>query len=137
MLDWLKNLLFPRGYDDVASPPRAGMTSGFSVVFDERLIIVQDAAGQPRELPWGAIAGVIIETTSAGPFVTDLFWHIEARDPRQSLVVPMDADGEHELLKAMQSRLQGFDNMAVVEAMSSTDDAQFKIWPATDAADGS
>lgn len=129
MLDWLKNLIFPRGHD-VAVASRAVVTSGFSVVFDERLIIVQDAAGQPRELPWGAIAGVSIETTSAGPFATDLFWLIEARDPRQSLILPMDADGEHELLKAMQSRLQGFDNMAVVEAMSSTDDAVFKIWPA-------
>jgi hypothetical protein len=32
----------------------------------------------------------------------------------------------------MQARLTGFDNMAVVEAMSSTSNAVFQIWPAAD-----
>jgi hypothetical protein len=50
------------------------------------------------------------------------------RDGRRGPVVPMDAEGEHALLKTMQRRLAGFDNMAVVEAMGSTRNASFVIW---------
>jgi hypothetical protein len=40
----------------------------------------------------------------------------------------MGVPGEHDLVHAMQARLDGFDNMAVVEAMSATGRVRFKVW---------
>jgi len=40
----------------------------------------------------------------------------------------MGAEGEHELLHEMQATLHGFDNMTVIEAMSSVGAAGFVVW---------
>ncbi len=55
-------------------------------------------------------------TTDAGPFEADLFWIMTDREGRQSLIVPMGAEGSLRCCRSMQARLAGFDNMAVVEA---------------------
>jgi len=126
MLDWLSKL-FRRHQE--ASPQRR-VASAVRVSHDDKLITVDSGTGDIASIAWSDLANVTILTTDAGPFLIDLFWILSHRDGRRALTIPMDAEGEHALLKAMQARLPGFDNMAVVEAMSSTEHDVFQIWPA-------
>lgn len=125
MLDWLSKLFRPRH----EAMPRRRSTSPLRVFHDDKVITVDDGKGGGATLNWADLASVTVLTTDAGPFQIDLFWVLSDRDGRHSLTIPMDAAGEHELLQAMQARLAGFDNMAVVEAMSSTGHDVFQIWP--------
>lgn len=126
MLNWLLRLL--RRPRDAA--PKSAVSTPVRVTHDDKLITVNDGAGTAVSVAWSDIGNISVLTTDAGPFEADLFWIMTDRDGRQSLIVPMGADGEPALLKSMQTRLAGFDNMAVVEAMSSTSNAVFQIWPA-------
>jgi hypothetical protein len=128
MVSWLSKL-FPRRHE--AAPQRRSMSLA-RVVHDDKIITVTDGAGGTSSLAWSDIGRVTVLTTDAGPFQTDLFWVLADREGRHSITVPMDAGGEHTLLQAMQARLSGFDNMAVIEAMSSTDNDVFQIWPAAE-----
>lgn len=130
MLNWLSKL-FRRRHE---AEPQRRSASPVRVVLDEKLISVDDGAGSITSIAWSNLGSVTVITTGAGPFEIDLFWILADKDGRASITVPMDASGEHALLKAMQARLPGFDNMAVVEAMSSTDDGVFQIWPANEIA---
>jgi len=127
MLDWLFRLLRRR---EVVQPQRPRSTSPVRVTQDDKLISVDDGSGHVSALSWSEIGNVTVLTTNAGPFETDLFWVLSDRDGRTTIMIPMDAAGEHALLVAMQARLAGFDNMAVVEAMSSVENGVFQIWPA-------
>lgn len=126
MLNWLLRLIWPP-HDAALEEP---ISSPVQVSHDDKMIKVHDSTGAPVAIAWADIGNIAVLTTDAGPLDVDLFWIVTDRDGRQSLVVPMGADGEHELLQAMQARLTGFDNMAVVEAMSSTTNGIFQIWPA-------
>lgn len=106
----------------------AVLDTGILVSFDNHTITVRQANGKTDTLAWADLVTVMVITSDQGPFVTDLFWILQSRDSRRSMVVPMGASGEHELLQAMQQRLHGFDNMSVVEAMGSTSNASFKVW---------
>lgn len=130
MLNWLSKL-FRRRHE---AQPQRRSASPVRVVLDEKMISVDDGAGSVASIAWSNLASVTVITTGAGPLEIDLFWILADKDGRTSIKVPMDANGEHALLKAMQSRLPAFDNMAVVEAMSSTDDAVFQVWPADEIA---
>lgn len=127
MLNWLSKL-FRRRQEALPLPQRRS-TSPVRVNYDDRIITVDDGAGDLATIAWGDIGSVTVLTTDAGPFETDLFWVVSDRDGRQTITIPMDANGEHTLLIAMQARLSGFDNMAVIEAMSCTGGGVFRIWP--------
>jgi hypothetical protein len=129
MLSWFSRL-FGRGPE--LRPSRRAAAPSVRVEHDDKSISVHDGKGGVAALPWGDLASVTVMTNDLGPFDIDLFWILSDRDGRRTLTVPMGAEGEHALLKAMQSRLAGFDNMAVVEAMSSTGNGIFQIWPAAD-----
>jgi hypothetical protein len=126
MLNWLSKL-FRRRHEVL---PQRRITSSVRVSHDDKIITVDSGKGNISMLAWSDLGNVSVLTTEAGPLQVDLFWVLTDRDGRHSLTIPMDASGEHALLKAMQARLSGFDNMAVVEAMSSTGYGVFQIWPA-------
>ena len=130
MLNWLLRML--RRPPDAA--PKPIVATPVRVTHDDKLITVNDGASAPVSMTWPEVGNVSVLTTDAGPFEADLFWIVTDRDGRQSLIVPMGAEGEPALLQSMQARLAGFDNMAVVEAMNSTSNAVFQIWPAADLA---
>src|SRR5688572_7900261 len=111
MLSWLSRL-FGRREAPQSQRPRA--VSPVRVVQDEKLITVDYGAGHTATLAWADLANVTVLTTDDGPLATDLFWILSDRDGRTTVSIPMDAAGEHDLLLAMQARLAGFDNMAVV-----------------------
>lgn len=125
MLNWLSKL-FRRHHEAL---PRRPVTSSVRVSHDDKTITLDSETSGIATLSWAEVASVTVLTTDAGPFQVDLFWILADRDGRHSLTIPMDASGEHALLKTMQARLPGFDNMAVVEAMSSTGHGVFQIWP--------
>lgn len=127
MLDFISRF-FAR--HDAPPPAQLWSVSVVSVHFDDKAIVTHHPGGAEQAIAWGDIASVTVRTTAGGPFVTDLFWVLAARDGRSGVTVPMGATGEQEFLRAMQSRLHGFDNMSVVEAMGSTDDASFVVWEA-------
>jgi len=65
-------------------------------------------------------------TTGEGPFAEDFYWVLHAGDGT-GCVVPNHLAGEVDLLARLQ-RLQGFNNQAVIEASSSTEQAEFVCW---------
>ena len=124
MLEWLKRHRQPQSTPD----PGRGVTSRVAVSFDDHVIRVKLPTGAVSHVSWSNIGAVNIVTTSDGPFAPDLFWLLQSLDKKTNMTIPMGAEGEHDLLRAMQARLPGFDNMAVIEAMSSTGPAGFVIW---------
>ncbi len=128
MLSWLRKRLEIKTAARNAPPAAAGVrvVAGPSQIE----LHVEDRA--PAVLGWGDLASVVIVTTSGGPLDADLFWHLIPRERHKAMLrIPMGAEGEHDLLVSMQSRLAGFDNMAVVEAMGSTSEASFVVWDAS------
>jgi hypothetical protein len=118
MLEWLKRR---RQQIGTLVSSRTTTASRVAVSFDDHSIRVT--------LPSGTDIGAVnIVTTADGPFEADLFWLLQSLDRKTNITIPMGAEGEHDLLLRMQARLLGFDNMAVVEAMSSTGPAGFVVW---------
>jgi len=124
MLSWLRK----RFQRHEMPPQRRVHVSLVRVVHDDKTIVVRQPGGATEQIAWSDLGSVSVLTTDAGPYADDLFWVLTHRDGRRGPIVPMDAEGEHELLKTMQRRLHGFDNMAVVEAMGSTNNASFVVW---------
>lgn len=124
MLDWLLKLL---GRQQVAPPQRCAIPH-VRVAHDERIISVRDDKGRVALINWSDVVSVqvVVARADSDP---DLSWVLSDREGRGALQVPMGADGEHDLVKAMQSRFAGFDNMAVVEALSSPHSGEFQVWP--------
>lgn len=97
----------------------------FKVVWDDTRVSLTPPSGKSLSIEWADLRGVFIETNSLGPFAEDVHWLL-ATDSG-SLVIPQEAEGMQELLTRLQ-QLPGFDNKAVIEAMSSVDDQIFLVW---------
>ena len=127
MLSWLRRLLGASGQ----GPTESGNPEpGHSVAVDEAGIRVREPGGSEQRMRWEDLASVVILTNDQGPFAVDVHWVLAARDKGLRLVLPMGSAGEQELLREMQQRLPGFDNAAVIDAMGSTDNANFLVWQA-------
>lgn len=126
MLEWLSKL-FGR-YREAA--PQHRVTSSVRVRYDDKIITVDEGSGSLVMLAWTDLGNVALQAQHAVPPEADLIWILSDKEGRQALNVPMGADGESALVAAMQARLPDFDNMAVVEAMSSAGNGVFQVWPA-------
>ena len=80
--------------------------------------------GRVEAVTWDALTEVRIVTTTGGPFAEDLFFVLEAGG--SGCVVPQ-SHASTEFVSRLQS-LPGFDNEQMIEAMSSTADAEFVCW---------
>ena len=74
---------------------------------------------------WDDLKLVGIETTDEGPYLADVFWYLVGE--QSSCLVPLGASGENALVERLQA-LPGFDNEALIEAMSSTSNRKFVCW---------
>ncbi|MBN2151881.1 MAG: hypothetical protein JW839_10570 [Candidatus Lokiarchaeota archaeon] len=83
--------------------------------------------GEEVEIKYSDIERVTIETTDQGPWIPDCFWVIKHASGRE-IVVENGAPDAVALLGALQDALPGFDNGAVIKAMSSVDYASFLAW---------
>ncbi len=74
---------------------------------------------------WDDLVQVEIRTTDDGPFIDDVYFVL--RGSESVCVVPSETEGFGGLLERLQ-RLPGFDNEAVIRAMTCTDNAVFLCW---------
>jgi hypothetical protein len=88
-------------------------------------IVCERPDGAVERVGWADLETVEIVTTSDGPFAPDVFWVLHGRDG--GCAVPQGATGDRLLLERLQA-LPGFDNNAVIEAMSSTSRRRFLCW---------
>jgi hypothetical protein len=89
------------------------------------------ASGGEEAVAWADLAEVLILTTDEGPFAEDVFFALRAADG-SGVLVGQGLATEHDLLEILQARLPGLDNEAIIAAMGSTENAQFRLWPAQD-----
>jgi len=97
------------------------------VSFDDTTITARYSNGEERAVRWNDLSKVGIRTTDEGPVAEDVFWGLHAGSEVR-VVYPSAASGAQELLAAMQRRLAGFDNEALINAMGSSDNNDFVVW---------
>jgi hypothetical protein len=108
----------------------AGPVSPVVVSTDETIIRVHQPDAPDRSLTWEEITNVTVVAKVSNPADMDFRWTIAGSRGHAPITVPFGASGEREFIRAMQGHLQGFDNMAVVEALSTSRDGSFPIWEA-------
>jgi hypothetical protein len=108
----------------------AGPASPVVVSTDETIIRVHQPDAPERTLTWEEITNVTVVAKVCSPSDTDFRWTIAGSRGHAPISVPFGASGEREFIRAMQGHLQGFDNMAVSEALSTSRDGSFPIWEA-------
>jgi hypothetical protein len=97
----------------------------YIVTVSDSGVSCQRPSGIRESVTWDDLRAVLIETNDAGPFVSDVFWILVGED--SGCVVPLGATGEDLLLKRLQA-LKDFDNTAVIQAMSSSENKRFLCW---------
>ena len=99
--------------------------SGFIVRLSDTGIVCERPDGKVERVDWADLQKVEVVTTSEGPFEPDVFWVLHGT--QGGCAVPQGATGDRPLLERLQA-LPGFNNGAVIEAMSSTSDRRFLCW---------
>lgn len=127
MLDWLRRIFVTEHPQRPAPKPEP---RGLHVLYDEDLITVKTPGAPDVAIAWKDITAVRIVSGDALADPPDLFWLLLGGERRRPVLVPMGVAGEHDLVHAMQARLDGFDNMTVLEAMSAKGPVGFKVWDA-------
>jgi hypothetical protein len=80
-----------------------------------------------EHIAWADIVRVRIMTNDKGPTTEDVFFLLDGKDGGGCLV-PHDLATRGGLLDALQARLEGVDNAAIVAAMLSVENRSFTIW---------
>jgi hypothetical protein len=101
---------------------------------DEHLTIddvgITRTARKLREhVSWPDIERVRILTTDQGPQTEDVFFVIDGKNGT-GCMVSQELAVRGKLLDALQTRLEGVDNAAIIEAMMSVENRVFTIWEA-------
>ena len=96
--------------------------------FDDSAVSCRRPDGFTETVRWDELRSVEILTTDAGPFVEDVFLVLHADN--HGCVIPQAAEGFAALMKRLQ-QLPGFNNSAVISAMTCTDNASFPCWQRT------
>lgn len=117
MFSRIWNALFPKG--------RTTNQLVGEISCDDVAVSYTPPDGAVRRLAWADLQAVEIVTTSDGPFAVDVFWALLSDGP--PLFIPQSADRSGALLKRLQE-LPGFDNLAFIVAMGSSEDARFLCW---------
>ena len=84
--------------------------------------------GTVERVGWDDLQKVEVVTTGDGPFAPDVFWVLHGRNG--GCAIPQGATGDRHVLERLQA-LPGFDNEAVIAAMSSTSARRFLCWERT------
>ena len=89
--------------------------------------ITRTARKLREHVAWADIVRVRIMTNDQGPQLEDVYFVLEGKDGNGS-IVSHELATRSGLLEALQARLEGVDNKAVIEAMLSTSNQVFTIW---------
>lgn len=114
-----------RGGVRCAAEPALQPESRFIVRWSDTEVVCERPDGKVERVGWDDLQKIEVVTTSAGPFAPDVFWVLQGSDG--GCVVPQGATGDGRLLERLQT-LPGFDNGAVIEAMTSMSDRRFLCW---------
>lgn len=95
-----------------------------SEITDEHYICKTNE-GKEYRLDPKTVSIIKIITNDKGPFEEDVFYKLEG--PDLSCYLPQAADPNGDFLEMLQS-LKGFNNKAVMKAMTSTENKVFIIW---------
>lgn len=121
MFNFLKHL-FNRA---TASPATLQPENQFAVSLTDREVVCQRSDGLTERVVWEDLRRVEILTTADGPISPDTFWVLS--DSHSGCMIPWGASGEQELLERLQ-RLPQFDNTALINASSLTEEAMTLCW---------
>lgn len=77
-------------------------------------------------IPWDVVQCVAIEINGSGPSGADVWWLIEGNQSRCAYRGGATADID--ALRALESRLTGFDDECVVRAIGCTSNRRFVCW---------
>ena len=99
--------------------------AAFGITLTDERIACCRPDGKVEAVAWDDLQGVLIETNDEGPIGTDVYWILAGK--HSGCVIPQGATGEDALLARLQA-LPGFDNDAVIAAMSSTENQRFVCW---------
>jgi hypothetical protein len=102
---------------------------GLRVLFDEQEIVLSAQARRIARIAWADIARVVVRTTDDGPYFPDVYWEIYRDEGEPAVMFPQGISGTDELLRELQRRLPGFANDRLIQAMSSTSNELFVLWP--------
>jgi hypothetical protein len=106
--------------------PRAPVREVGQLTIDD--VGITRTSGAIREhVAWNDVVRVRIMTSDRGPWSEDVLFVIDG-ESGNGCVVGHDLAVRAGLLEALQSRLAGLDNGAVIEAMGSTENRAFTIW---------
>jgi hypothetical protein len=117
-MSWSGTLAW-RARSRIKEPPR------FTVAFDDQAIVSSGEDRDDETIAWAELTEVVILNEDAFP-VGSQYWLLAGRDGKGA-AISSEAEGMQALLAAMQERLPGFDNEAVIQAMGSLDGA-FRVW---------
>ncbi len=82
--------------------------------------------GPARQVALPALREVALFTDDSGPFTPDVWWLLDDGSGSMA-VIPNEAEGIAAMLALLQA-LPGFDNTAVINAMTCTEPARFPVW---------
>jgi hypothetical protein len=111
---WITALLYPRS-------PEQSTRVGAG---DECIRCIRPD-GRVDAVAWSDLQTVSVETNDAGPFVEDVYFHLEGSE--YGFYVPQAAEGTDELVRRL-TELPGFDSEAFLAAMRSTANERFICW---------
>jgi hypothetical protein len=89
--------------------------------------ITRTARNLREHVAWADIVRVRIMTNDQGPQLEDVYFVLEGKDGNGS-IVSHELATRGGLLEALQTRLDGVNNQAVIEAMLTTANRAFTIW---------
>jgi hypothetical protein len=111
-----------------ARAPKAEMSrSDWTVTVDSGTLVIKNAKATAAPVSVDDLHGIHIQTTSDGPFFSDVWWWLAGRDDEVLGLFPGDARGAQEAVDVL-TRLDGFNHRVMVQAMGCTDDALFPLW---------
>lgn len=94
---------------------------GPSVTVSDAELTVTESATRAATIRWADVREVRVRTTDTGPFTEDVFFVV--RDSTLQLTIP-HSHATEAFVERLQA-LAGFDNEALVRAMSSAENAEF------------
>lgn len=104
-----------------------GPTGNFLVEVTDTTISVTEPNGNIDSVTFEDLVEIAIYTDDTGPSNEDVWWGLTGRSLGRVIVFPNGAIGEQAAIERF-NKLQGFDDKAVIKAMSSTSVARFICW---------
>ncbi len=82
-----------------------------------------------QQIPWADVEKIDILTTDQGPWAEDLWWLFYLKGQAEPVQLGSEVTGCNQLFNALENHFQTADMETVIQAMGSTSNQVFHIWP--------